>query len=459
MHETIRRFAVDTLARVEGEGSMYLTIDDGKITDLRFKIFEPPRFFEAFLQGRGHHEAIDITARICGICPVAYQTSAANAMESILGIELDEQLRRLRRLLYLGEWIESHGLHIYLLHAPDFLGYQDGIAMAADHPEKVTEGLRLKQIGNELMTLVGGREIHPINVRVGGVYKAPTKAQLRAKQDDLEWALAASERTLDWVKGFTIPEFEQDYELVCLTDPDEYAIIGGRIISNRGIDIAVEEWGEVFEEQHIEWSNALHAVVKERGNYFVGPMARLALNYEQLHPRAQAAAAKVGLADGTMNPFASILVRAVELIHACATALEEIDKYEEPPFAHHDVPIRAGVGHGASEAPRGILYHRYEIDDAGDIVSAKIVPPTSQNQGRIEEDLHAYVIEYLDLDDETLQWQLEQAIRNYDPCISCATHFLDLRVERTTSVPPPGRGEGTAAEGGGRGAPPDRSGH
>ena len=438
MHETIRRFAVDTLARVEGEGSMYLTIEDGAITDLRFKIFEPPRFFEAFLVGRDHNEAIDITARICGICPVAYQTSAANAMESILGIELDPQLRRLRRLLYLGEWIESHGLHVYLLHAPDFLGYQDGIAMAADHPDEVKRGLRLKQIGNEMMTLIGGREIHPINVRVGGVYKAPTKAQLRAKAPDLEWALAASEATLEWVRQFSIPEFEQDYEFVALRDPDEYAVIGGRIISNRGIDVPVEGWGDVFEEFHIEWSNALHARVKERGSYFVGPMARMALNYEQLHPRARMAAERARIAGGTKNPFASILVRSVELIHACATALEEIDKYEEPPFSHHAVAPRAGIGHGASEAPRGILYHRYEIANDGSILTAKIVPPTSQNQGQIEDDLRSYVMAYLDLDDESLQWQLEQAIRNYDPCISCATHFLDLRVDRKTTALDPG---------------------
>ncbi len=430
MHETIRRFAVDTLARVEGEGAMYLTVENGAVTDLRFKIFEPPRFFEAFLVGRDHNEAVDITARICGICPVAYQTSAANAMESILGIELHPQLRRLRRLLYLGEWIESHGLHIYLLHAPDFLGYQDGIAMAADHPQEVLRGLRLKQIGNEMMKLIGGREIHPINVRVGGVYRAPSKAQLEAKIPDLEWALEASEQTLNWVRQFSIPDFEQDYEFVALSDPDEYAVVSGRIVSNRGIEIAIEDWGDVFEELHIEWSNALHSRVRTRGSYLVGPMARMALNYGQLHPRARMAAERAGIAGGTKNPFASILVRSVELIHACATALEEIDRYTEPPFAHHRVPPRAGVGHGASEAPRGILYHRYEVADDGSILAAQIVPPTAQNQGQIEDDLRSYVLKYLDLDDERLQWRLEQAIRNYDPCISCATHFLDLRVER-----------------------------
>lgn len=430
MHETIRRFAVDTLARVEGEGSMYLTIEDGAITDLRFKIFEPPRFFEAFLVGRDHREAIDVTARICGICPVAYQTSAANAMESILGIDLDPQLRRLRRLLYLGEWIESHGLHVYLLHAPDFLGYQDGIAMAADHPTEVKRGLRLKQVGNQLMTLVGGREIHPINLRVGGVHRSPTRGELAAKVPDLEWALDASEQTLDWVAGFPLPDFHQDYEFVALHDPDEYAILGGRVVSNRGIDIPVEAWGEVFEETQVEWSNALHSRVRERGPYLVGPMARLALNFEQLHPRARRAAERVGIAGGTTNPYASILVRSVELIHACATALEEIDRYVEPPAPHHVAEVRAGVGHGASEAPRGTLYHRYEIAADGSILTANIVPPTSQNQARIEEDLHAYVLASLHLADDALQWQLEQAIRNYDPCISCATHFLDLRVER-----------------------------
>ncbi len=425
-----REIAVDYLARVEGEGAMYLRLKDDEVLDLQFKIFEPPRFFEAFLRGRRFQEAPDITARICGICPVAYQTSACNALEDAAGVQVGGQLLALRRMLYCGEWIESHGLHVFLLHAPDFLGYESGIAMAADHLERVEAGLRLKKTGNHLMTVLGGREIHPINVRVGGFHRVPSKAELMELRSDVEWALETAIDTVDWVSGFPFPEFERDYEFVALQHPDRYAIEDGRVVSSRGLDIGVTEWNNHFEESHVPWSNALHATIKERGSYHVGPMARYSLNFEQLTPAAQAAAVGAGLGPTCTNPFQSIVVRAVEMVFACEEVLRLIDAYTPPPQPALEVPANGATGHGASEAPRGILYHRYQVDEAGLIADAQIVPPTSQNQLSIEDDLRSFVPQYSQLDDEQLQWQLEQAIRNYDPCISCATHFLDLTVER-----------------------------
>ena len=425
-----REIAVDYLARVEGEGAMYLKIDGEEVTDLQFNIFEPPRFYEAFLRGRYFQEAPDITARICGICPVAYQTSAVNAMENAAGMFIGGQIRELRRLLYFGEWIESHTLHVYMLHAPDFLGYPSAIEMAADLPDVVTNALRLKKLGNSIMTMVGGREIHPVNVRVGGFYRSPTRSELQSLVDELEWGLATAEATVALVATFDFPDFEMDYDFVALHHRDEYAITDGRIISSSGIDIDPTQWPDYFEETHVEWSNALHANIIGGGSYYVGPMARFALNGEQLSPRAKAAAESVGLVPGESNPFRSIIVRAVEIVHACETSLAIIKAYSppDPPFVN--VEPRSATGHGASEAPRGLLYHRYEIDDTGLISDAQIVPPTSQNQRSIEQDLREYVKGRTSLDDETLTWQLEQAIRNYDPCISCATHFLDLTVER-----------------------------
>ena len=427
---TEREIAVDYLARVEGEGAMYLRLNGEEVLDLKFKIFEPPRFFEAFLRGRRFSEAPDITARICGICPVAYQTSACNAMEDAAGVSVDGSLRDLRRLLYLGEWIESHVLHVFFLHAPDFLGYDSAIAMAKDHPAEVEMALRLKKLGNALMTLLGGREIHPINVRVGGFYRTPTKSELAPITAELEWALAAAIEATAFVAGLPFPDFERDYEYVAMQHPDEYAITQGRIVSNRGLDISVQEWPEHFEESHVEWSNALHAGLKERGSYHVGPMARYSLNSSQLTPAAAKAASAAGLGPTCTNPFQSIIVRAVETVFAIEEALRLVDAYEPPPTAAIEVVPHGGVGHGASEAPRGLLYHRYEIDPDGTIAEAHIVPPTSQNQRSIEEDLRAYVPSRSHLPDDELQWQLEQAIRNYDPCISCATHFLDLTVDR-----------------------------
>jgi coenzyme F420-reducing hydrogenase alpha subunit len=421
---------VNYLARVEGEGGLYVRVKGNSVQEVRLNIFEPPRFFEALLRGRDFREAPDITARICGICPVAYQMSACHAMEDALGVTVGGQLRALRRLLYCGEWIESHALHIYLLHAPDFLGYQDAISMAKDHPDVVQRGLQLKKVGNELMSLLGGREIHPINVRVGGFYRVPTKRELAPITERLKWARDAALETVKLVATFHFPAFEQDYEFVALSHPDEYPINEGRLVSNKGLDIQVRDYEQHFVEEHVAHSNALHSVLRDRGPYFVGPMARYSLNFDKLSPLAQEAARAAGLGRECRNPFKGIIVRAVELVYACDEALRLIDEYEPPEAPAVAVEPRAGVGYGCTEAPRGILYHRYALDDEGAILEAKIVPPTSQNQKMVEEDLRRFVGERLDLPDKELTWQCEQAVRNYDPCISCATHFLNLRIER-----------------------------
>jgi sulfhydrogenase subunit alpha len=427
---TTREINVDYLARVEGEGAMYLKLDGDEIVDLQFSIFEPPRFYEALLRGRKHSEAPDITARICGICPIAYQMSSINAMEFAAGSQVHPQIRALRRMLYAGEWIESHTLHVYMLHAPDFLGYESAIEIAQDLPDVVTNALRLKKLGNSVMTLIGGREIHPINMRVGGFYRTPTRKELDTLVEELEWALEMSEETVRLVAGFDFPDFEMPFEYVALRHPDEYAITDGRLVSTEGLDIDVAEWRDHFEEIHVERANALHCRLKERGTYHVGPMARFTLNHDKLTPRARAIADEVGLEKGERNPFKSIIVRSVELVLSCEEILRLISEYERPPEPWIAVEPADAVGHGASEAPRGTLYHRYEIDGEGLIADAQIVPPTSQNQRSIEADLNEFVGPRTQLDDETLKWQLEQAIRNYDPCISCATHFLDLTIER-----------------------------
>ncbi len=421
---------VDYLARVEGEGALYVKIKDKKVDDVKLKIFEPPRFFEAFLRGRNFTEAPDITARICGICPIAYQMSAVHAMEAALGVKVGGQLRALRRLIYCGEWIESHVLHVYMLHAPDFLGYQDAIQMAKDYPDAVKRGLQLKKAGNEIVTLLGGREIHPINVRVGGFYKVPTKRELGPLAENLKWAREAALETVAWTATLKFPNFEQDYEFVALRHPEEYPFNEGRLVSNKGLDIAIHEYEEHFAEEHVQHSNALHSVLKARGAYFVGPLARYNLNFDKLSPLAQQAARDAGLKEHCRNPFQSIIIRAVETVYACDEALRIIEAYEMPEMPFVPVQPRAATGHGCTEAPRGILYHRYRLNERGEILDAKIVPPTSQNQKTIESDLRHYVTRHINLPEDKLTWQCEQAIRNYDPCISCATHFLKLEIER-----------------------------
>ena len=422
---------IDYLTRIEGEAAMYVKLQNERVKEVKLKIFEPPRFFEAFLRGRHYSEAPDITARICGICPIAYIMSASQAMEDILGVQVEDAIRRLRRLIYCGEWIESHSLHVFMLHAPDFLGYDSGIEMAKDYPDLVKRGLRLKKIGNRIMSLIGGREIHPINVRVGGFYKLPTRKELHSLVEDLQWAADAAEETVRWAAKLPFPDFEQDYEFVALHHPEEYSIERGRLISNKGLDIPISQFYDRIEEKHQPHSTSLQSTIKERGNYFMGSLARYNLNFAQLTPRAQSVARAVGFEPVCRNPFQSIIARSVEILFAAEEALRLIAAYEMPNKPAIEYKIRAGEGHGCTEAPRGSLYHRYQIDDSGNILDAKIAPPTAQNQITIERDLWEFVERNIDLPDEKLRSQCERVIRNYDPCISCSTHFLKLEIEKT----------------------------
>lgn len=426
-----RRVDTSALARVEGEGAMRVHIHDGELVEVQLNIYEPPRFFEGFLRGRRFEEPADITARICGICPVAYQMSACHAIEDALGVVVDGPLRELRRLLYCGEWIESHTLHVHLLHAPDFLGHDSAVAMAGAERAAVERGLEIKKIGNEILELVGGRAIHPVNVKVGGFYKVPTRRELHSLIGRLERGRDLAAEAVTWVAGFDFPDQEMDHELVTTDHPVDYPVLGERIVSDRGLDIGVAEFLDHVEEHHVEHSTALHARILERGSYLTGPLARYSLHSSRLSEGARTAARLAGLGDTCRNPFRSIIVRAVETLHAYETALAIVDAYEEPDSPAIEVEPRAGVGHGVTEAPRGLLYHRYEIDDDGLITDAVITPPTSQNQASIEQDLWQFVERNLDLDDDALRRQAEVTIRNHDPCISCATHFLDLTVVRT----------------------------
>jgi len=427
---SIREIRTDYLARVEGEGAMSVRIRDGELEEVLFKIFEPPRFFEALLRGRQFTEAPDITARICGICPMAYITSSCNAMEAACGVELSEPVRRLRRLAYCGEWVESHMLHTVMLHAPDFLGYDGAIEMAREHRDLIERGLRLKKAGNTLMEVIGGRAVHPVNFRVGGFYRMPARGDLVALVPELEWALDAAVGLTRWVTGFDFPDFEQDYVFVSLRQPGEYPIERGRIVASTGLELEVSEYEAYFTEEHVARSHALHSNLRDVGSYLVGPLARYALNSHELTPVARGLAADAGLGAVCRNPFRSIIVRAIETVYALEEALRLIAAYEpfEPPAA--DVQPRQASGCGASEAPRGLCWHRYAIDDDGTILDAKIVPPTSQNQAMIEQDLVSLVRRELHRPDAELAHLCEQTIRNYDPCISCATHFLRFEVER-----------------------------
>ncbi len=425
------RFMVQNLTRVEGEGSLHLLVRDGAVAEARLQIFEAPRYFEALVAGRTPDEVLDIVSRICGICPVAYQMSAVHAFEDLFGVEVEPSTRALRRLMYCAEWIESHALHIYLLHAPDFLGYPSAVELARDHRQLVADGLRLKQIGNNLLALLGGRAIHPVSVRVGGWTRAPKRAQLLAIRPALEEGLRLARATVDVALSLKAPEFEREPRLVALHNPNEYPMNDGRIISNDGLQLAPQAWGEAFHEVQVPWSNALQARGSDGMPYLLGPAARIQLDHVQLHPLAREALDASGALESSLrNPYRSIVARAIELVHATADALDIIDGYTPPEQPKVAWEARPGTAAWATEAPRGLLFHRYEVGEDGKIAAATIVPPTSQNQAAIEADIAAFAPRVLDQPMDVATHSLEQLIRSYDPCISCATHFLDLSVRR-----------------------------
>jgi coenzyme F420-reducing hydrogenase alpha subunit len=431
-HPDERLFAVEELTRVEGEGSLRLRVRDGEVVEARLRIFEAPRYFERLVVGRTPDEVLDIVARICGICPIAYQLTAVHAFESLFDVRIDPRIRALRRLLYCGEWIESHALHVYLLHAPDFLGLRSAVELAALDRPLVERGLRLKQIGNEILTLVGGRAIHPVSLKVGGLWRAPHRRELAHLRADLDEALEIAEATVRWVAGLESPAFEARRLLVSLRHPAEYPMNEGRIVSTDGLDLAPTDWEQAFREEQVEGTSALHARTHAGEAYLLGPSARIALAGEQLHPLARRALDASGRAgEVTTNVFRSIVARAVELVHAVAEARDLLDAYERPAKPALAWTPVAGVAAWATEAPRGLLFHRYDVDAAGIVRRARIVPPTSQNQAAIEADLARFAPSVLGLPHAEATRRFEQLIRSYDPCISCAAHFLDLRVEAT----------------------------
>jgi coenzyme F420-reducing hydrogenase alpha subunit len=438
-----RRLAVPSVSRVEGEGRLQVVVRGDEVVEAHLSIFEVPRFFERLVVGRTADEVIDIVARICGICPVAYQLTVAEAFERLYGVELDPDIQRLRKVLYWGEWLQSHALHVHLLHAPDFMGYPDALAMAKDHRAVVERGLRLKHAGVAILEQLGGRSVHPVSLRVGGFSRVAREVDLAGLRRELEDALGDAIEVADWVSGLPFPDFEREPRLLALRAPDGYAIDGGRIVSSDGMDIAPDAWETAFVEEQVEWSTALHARDREGRTYLLGPTARVVLNADRLHPLAAEALSRAGGSEPIRTQmFRSIVARAVEMVHALAESIEILDAYRRPRTPSVPWTSVAGRAAWSTEAPRGLLFHRYDVDDQGLVTAARIVPPTSQNQGAIEDDLRAFLPGVLALPDRAATDRLEALIRCYDPCISCSTHFLELDLQH---LPMDAAADGTAA--------------
>ena len=421
-----KRIRVDSLSRVEGEGGIVLEIRDGIAAQVKVTIFEAPRFFEAFLQGRSHADVPDFTARICGICPLAYQMSSVHAMEKIFGVHVDPFVRDLRRLLYCAEWIESHALHIYFLNGPDFYGLESAWA-SRDYLPILTRGLGFKKLGNDLLALLGGRSVHPISVCVGGLTRAPRKKDLMAFLPAVERAFEASLKEIAWAATLPFPEAEFDTTWVSLVHDEEYPMNEGLMGCSKGKPMPMEDFLTAVKEFQVAYSTALHAGIREATDlepYLVGPISRVNLNRDRLPSAIQDAMKSSGIVLPIRNTRMAIAARTVEMAYALCEAARLIRRYEEAEKAFVPYEPLGGEAVWVTEAPRGSLLHRYRLNEVGYVESCTIVPSTSQNLAHMEKDLRLFVERHADGPVDWIRKEAEKIIRCNDPCISCAVHVI-----------------------------------
>jgi sulfhydrogenase subunit alpha len=422
---------VHYLTRVEGHGNIVVDVERGELKRCELQIVETPRFFEALLRGRPYTEATHIVSRICGICSVGHQMASLQALEAALDVQPSEQTRLLRKLIFHGEMLDSHVLHTYLLVAPDFLGVGSVIPLAGSHPQVVLRALRMKKLAGDLCAVIGGRHTHPIAMRVGSFTHLPEASELEALRTRLEAARADVDATVELFQSLTMPDFERETEYIALRQPDEYAFIGGTITSTDGVQRPVADYREVTNEYLSPHSTAKHTRHR-REAYMVGALARFNVNHDKLHPRAQAAANALGLKPICANPYMNSVAQVVEIAHCVEDAIALVDTLlarglqpERPPA----IELQTCEGAGACEVPRGTLYHHYRIGEDGRITGANCIIPTGQNLANIEADMRALVPRILDHSQDEVRLSLEMLVRAYDPCISCATHMLDVKFE------------------------------
>ncbi len=419
---------VHHLTRVEGHGNIVVDVKNGELVKCELQIVEAPRFFEAMLRGRPYYEASHITSRICGICSVGHATASLRATENALGVEVSEQTELLRKLTFHGEMIDSHVLHVYMLVAPDFFGAGSVLPLASSHPEVVKRALRIKKLSGDLCAMIAGRHTHPIAMTVGGFTHLPTVKELLAMRERLVAARVDMDETIALLATLPWPKFERETEYVSLQKPDEYAFIDGQIVTTDGFTYEIPQYRQVTNETCVPHSTAKHCK-HNRESYMVGALARFNNNYEQLHPRAKAAAETLGMKPIVTNTFLNSAAQAIEMVHCVEDSIRIIDELadrgikEEPRYQFMD---KGGEGVGSCDVPRGILFHNYVIDDEGTVQGANCIIPTGQNYANMEADMRALVPQILDRPQAEITHMMEMLIRAYDPCISCSTHFLNV---------------------------------
>jgi sulfhydrogenase subunit alpha len=419
---------VHHLTRVEGHGNIVVDVKNGELVKCELEIVEAPRFFEAMLRGRPYYEASHITSRICGICATGHATASLRATENALRVEISEQTQLLRKLVFHGEMIDSHVLHVYMLVAPDFFGVGSVLPLASSHPEVVKRALRIKKLSGDLCAMISGRHTHPIAMTVGGFTHLPTIKELLAMKERLVAAREDVDETIALLKTLPWPQFERETEYVSLQKDDEYAYIDGVIATTDGFTYKLPDYRKVTNETCVPHSTAKHCK-HNRESYMVGALARFNNNYDLLHPRAKAAADELGMKPIVTNSFLNSAAQAIEMVHCVEDSMRLIDELvergiqEEPLYQFQG---KGGEGVGSCDVPRGILFHNYIIDDEGFIQGANCIIPTGQNYANMEADMRALVPQILDRPQEEITHMMEMLIRAYDPCISCSTHFLNV---------------------------------
>lgn len=421
---------VHHVTRIEGHGNIVLKASDGTIEKLEWQVPEAPRFFEAMLRGRLWDEIQPIVCRICGICSMSHSLAAIKAVEDAMGVVASEQTNKLRILGHYAEQLESHSLHVGYLVAPDLLGVKSVVPLASSHPDAVKTIIAIHRVGNQWMELIGGRMTHPVSLRIGGFGKLPTEHELRELKNSLEETVPKLEVLADLVLSLAgnLPAFERDTEYVALVQPGKYPFYDGDIGSTDAADpVDVHEFESVANEYVTPQSTAKWAKW-HRDSYAVGALARYNLNADNLLPLATKTAKAFGLEKGCCNPYMNSVAQIIESVHVVERALQLIDELLtagiNPEVPH--VEPRAGMGVGAVEAPRGILFHRYAFDDDGRCTSANVCIPTNQNHANIQKDLEALVPQIIDREQDEIRLMLEMLVRAYDPCVSCSTHYLDV---------------------------------
>ena len=416
------------ITRVEGHGDIVVDVVNGELKQCELQVTETPRFFEAMLLERPYAEASFLTSRICGICAVGHATTSLRATEKALGIELSEQTKLLRRLNFLGEILDSHILHAYMLVAPDLLNVGSVFPLAKTAPEVVLRALRMKKLAGEICQAISGRHTHPIAMTVGGFTHFPKTAVLYQLREAIEAIQPDLTATVELYQSLAMPQFERETEYMALRREDTYGFIDGDIVSSDNGRWPVEEYRSVTNEVVRPHSSAKHCS-NQRESYMVGALSRFKLNADLLHPQAQAAATALGLTQDCTNPYMNTVAQVVEIVHCIAEAEALLDKllqmevvWEEPAQ-----PTRlSGEGVGACEVPRGMLFHHYTINE-GKITAANCIIPTNQNVANVEADMRTLVPTLLDLPEPEIAHRLEMLVRAYDPCISCSTHLLDVK--------------------------------